>query len=128
MKSGWSIIIICFVLVVAICCFLTVVVTLAPSATVELRLVNLLSDQLPYYEFKVNGKEIAKDQKVKTWRSFEVEVFKVEIDEKTLIDKVNIISLLENRDEVTAGYDGKDIFIFIKHVDGFSRKVLINNN
>ncbi len=130
MKKGWVIFWVILMIVIA-CSFMA---TLPKARNVEVNLVNVIGDQLPYYEFKVDGREIQSGQKVKVFRDFVIEVFKVETDKKTLIDKVNIGSLLNEGDKVSAAYygeasmRGEAVCIYIEHADGSSREVSIDIN
>lgn len=133
MKKGWVIFIAAIVFIVS--AGITFGIVVPKTKSVEVNLVNAIGDQLPYYEFRVNGKEIPSWQTVKSFNnSFVIEVFRVEKDKKNSIDKLDIGSLLEKGDKVSYAYygeistRGEALCIYIKHTDGSFREVSININ
>ena len=131
MKTGWVIFIAVVVFIVSVGGTFLV---LSPEAkSVEVNLVNAIGDQLPYYEFMVNKKEIPSGQTIKFFNdSFVIEVFKVDKDEKTSIDKFDIGSLIERGDKVTYAYygeastRGKALCICIYRENTLIREISVN--
>ncbi|MFZ3138111.1 MAG: hypothetical protein WA126_12075 [Thermodesulfovibrionales bacterium] len=106
-----------------------------PIGRVNVNLVNANSDLAggkQAWEFKVNDKEISAGSSIKVWDRFEIKV--IEFASQKTVDKLDIVSLIEEGDLIAYAYygsassQGESLYIHIQHNDGTFRGVSVNIN